>query len=167
MAIQIRDAIELIIRKSLIGIDLWSPEAEQLLAGTAAQESQMLTFLKQIEGPGLGLYQMEPECHQDIHRNYLVYHPELRQKIFNSCGMVTFLQGASPPDELLIYNLKYATCMARLKYYRSNESLPAYNDIAGQSTYWKNIYNTVSGKGDTASYQANYERFVGAYYLKK
>lgn len=59
---QFRDYI---IKPSLTHIGLWSPAAEQLVLATAMAESN-LRYLQQINGPALGLYQIEPITHRDM-----------------------------------------------------------------------------------------------------
>jgi hypothetical protein len=44
--------------------------AAQLLLGTALKESLQLKYRRQIQGPALGYYQMEPATHDDIWNNY-------------------------------------------------------------------------------------------------
>ena len=66
----------LIIRPALKIIGLDFRAAEELLLGTALQESR-LTYLHQLGGgPALGLFQMEPGTHDDIWTNYLWNRPE-------------------------------------------------------------------------------------------
>jgi hypothetical protein len=57
-----------LIKTVLINFDpfLASLNAIQLLMGTAAQESHLGTYLKQINGPALGVFQMEPNTEIDI-----------------------------------------------------------------------------------------------------
>ena len=70
-----------IIRPALEAIDLYSKAAEELLLGTAIQESR-LVYLKQIGGgPALGLFQMEPATELDLVKNYIWYRPELHAKM--------------------------------------------------------------------------------------
>ena len=75
MAINTKHLRLYIIRPTLQKINLWSEAAENLLLGTAAQESLLGTYLKQNgNGPALGIYQMEPNTHKDIWIHYLNYH---------------------------------------------------------------------------------------------
>jgi hypothetical protein len=166
MGIYVKDVIDLIIRPALSGISLGGEAAVQLLAGTCAQESGMGSNLKQVSGPALGLFQIEPATHADIHNNYLRFHSDLASKIYSVCGMAWQNIGTIPWDELLVYNLRYAACMARVKYYRTSAPLPALNDIEGQANYWKTIYNTAGGAGETNDYLASYVKYVQPYYNK-
>ena len=51
---------ELIIGPSLDALQMYSKEAEEILVFTCASESLGGTYLKQVKGPALGIYQMEP-----------------------------------------------------------------------------------------------------------
>ena len=71
-----------IVRPAIEKIGLWSQEAEDLLIGTAAQESHLGTYLRQLgDGPALGIFQMEPATHNDIHENFLRYKHDLRNRV--------------------------------------------------------------------------------------
>ncbi len=147
---------ELIIRPTLKGLDLWSEEAEDLLMGTAAQESHMGTYIKQLsDGPALGIYQMEPATYKDIWENYLKYRGELVDDIFELCGNL--------PVNDLIGNLYYATVMTRVHYLRVPEPLPSKDSITyteDLAHYWKNFYNTSLGKGTEKEFIDNYRKYV-------
>ena len=62
---------ELIITPALSKLQLYSKDAEELLIFTCAVESDGGTYLKQIKGPALGIYQMEPRTYNDIWQNYM------------------------------------------------------------------------------------------------
>ena len=53
---------------------------------------------------------------------------------------------------MLITDLRYATIIARLIYYRHAEPLPNVDDIAAQAAYWKKYYNTEDGDGAVDGY---------------
>ena len=164
MGILVKELIESIIRPALSSIGMSSPEAEQLLAGTCAQESQMGAYLRQDQGPALGIWQMEPATHKDCWDNYLKFRPELAKSIMDGCG----LKGVytCPPHDTLVYNLRYACLMARIKYLRDKAPLPMLGNIEAQAHFWKVVYNSMAGKGDTSAYIHNYNRFVKPYYTK-
>ncbi len=144
----------MVIIPVLKSMAMHSPAAVNLLLGTAAQESHLGQYLVQVKGPALGIYQMEPDTHDDIWRNFLKYRPTLgaivQQLTFPARGM----------KNQLIGNLYYATAMARVAYYRHPEKLPNADDIVGLAGYWKNFYNTPLGKGTKEEFIANYRRFV-------
>lgn len=149
---QLRDEI---IVPTLKSMDMFSDAAVNLLLGTAAHESHMGTYLKQVSsGPALGIYQMEPATHDDIHANYLSYRPAIENKLFDFIG--------SYPEQLTKHlqgNLFYATAMARLHYRRVKEPLPKADDLQGLAEYWKDHYNTHAGKGTVKQFIKDYERF--------
>ena len=119
-----------------------SVAAEQLLMGTALQESGLM-YLRQIGGgPALGLFQMEPATHNDIWSSFLDYRPKLQ-----------VLMGSFNSDvSALKTDLLYAACMARIHYWRRPEPLPAENDFPAQAAYWKDHYNTREGHGSVSQY---------------
>lgn len=144
-----------IIKPTLEHLGMYSESAVNLLLGTAAQESHMGKYIKQISGgPAVGIYQMEPATHDDIHTNYLSYRPGLEDKVFEFLG-----NAPSTLAQHLIGNLFYATAMARLHYLRVKEPLPKADDVEGLAEYWKDHYNTEAGKGTVEEFKENYARF--------
>lgn len=141
-----------IIKPVLQYLDMYSKSAENLLLGTCAQESHMGKYLRQVNGPALGIFQMEPTTHDDILINYVNYHPEIKDTL----GSMTFNYCAKE----MVYNLKYATAMCRLHYRRVTEKLPDPFDVVGLGRYWKRYYNTFEGKGTVEEFVENYRRFV-------
>ena len=81
MSINVKDLKFKIIIPTLQFIGLYSESAVNLLLGTAAQESHMGTYLTQIKGPALSIYQIEPKTHADIWKNYLSYRLDLKGKV--------------------------------------------------------------------------------------
>lgn len=120
--------------------------AARLLMLTALHESKGGRYLKQVGGgPALGIFQMEPPTHDDIHKNFLAHRPRLQEIVFAVAGG----RRTHPPSpSLLTYNLRYAAAMARVHYFRSPKPLPAADTgIKGLADYWKAVYNTDLGKG--------------------
>ena len=66
-----KDQFRDLIRRTLKDITLYSEDAVDLLMMTAAAESNLGEYLRQINGPALGAFQMEPGTHDDIWKNYL------------------------------------------------------------------------------------------------
>jgi hypothetical protein len=154
MGVSPKHLLSYVIEPVLKDLGLYSPEAAQLLLATAAQESSLGEYLVQLgEGPALGIFQMEPNTHDDIYDNYLFYRPELRDSV------EAFLFGGQPPEFNLVSNLAYMTAMARIHYLRVPEALPALGDIAGMARYWKKFYNTSEGKGTEEEFKHNFHRF--------
>lgn len=127
-------------------------QSMELLLGTAATESRLGLWLRQLGGgPALGLYQIEPETEWDVWNNYLTFRPELRKTV----------QGWSKGSEgELEYNHAYATAIARLCYRRAPAPLPAAGDREAQAAYWKKYYNTPLGKGTPEKYLKDWRDLV-------
>lgn len=148
-----------IVRPVLQHLAAWrpgmdAPAAENLLIGTAVQESR-LTWLRQLGGgPGLGVMQMEPATHADIWTNFINFDSDL----------VDVMHGFTAPwpalDQQLVGNLPYAVAMARVHYYRVAAPLPDPADVDGLAAYWKRYYNTPAGGGTPAQFVENYSQYV-------
>jgi len=148
-----KEQLRELIDETLKEIGLHSKDAVNLLMGTCAQESHLGEYIKQIKGPALGIFQMEPATFVDIIDNYLYYHPVKRMaKIIAVCKA----SHISPED--LRWNLKLSICFARIHYLRVPEKLP--NSIEGYAAYWKKYYNTYLGAGTEEEFIHNYKRFV-------
>ena len=144
---------------SAYNANMKSPKAEELLANIVAHESKGGEYLRQLGGgPALSIFQVEPATHLDVWDNFVLPRPSLR-KILLKMASNGFRLNSHEFDEELIFNLRYASAIARIVLWRSPEPLPAANDIIGMAHYWKNNYNSVHGKGTV-------ERFIsdaGAY----
>lgn len=149
-----------VIGPTLKSIGLYSEAAVNLLLGTAAVESEMGFYLHQIEGPALGIYQMEPATHDCIWDNFLKYRPILTAK-------VSSYHNSHLKHEDLIGNLYYATAMARLKYFRSPRELPKADDIEGLAKMWRFDYNSILGahtnEAAILKFKKAYRKYVHTY----
>lgn len=146
---QLRD----LIHRVLIDLDLYSGAAENLLMGTAAQESGLGEYIRQLgNGPALGIFQMEPDTFKDIVQNYLQYKPELAKLVMSISG-VNALR-----SEYLEYNLALSICMCRVHYLRVSEKMP--DNLTGWAKYWKEYYNTRLGKGTEEEFIRNFKQHV-------
>jgi len=125
----------------------FSKAASQLLLSTAIKESQNFKYRKQVGGPALSYFQIEPATHDDIWDNYLKFRPKLAQ-------LVTQLLSSPKADKIteLETNDNYAAALARIVYKRSPAKLPAADDISAMANYWKQHYNTPLGKGTPAGF---------------
>jgi len=162
VGLDVKQFRELVVRPTLEQIDLWSEAAENLVVGTAVQESR-LCFLKQKGGgPALGVYQPEPATHADVWVNFLRFRSGLARKVKALAPSNGMLVGSPPPHPShtqLITNLAYATAICRVIYYRRPEPLPAADDIPGLAAYWKQHYNTPRGAGTAMEWEDNYRRY--------
>lgn len=145
----------LIIKPVLLDLMAYSDDAAELLMFTCATESDGGTYIKQIEGPALGIFQMEPATYNDIWQNYINFRDHLKLKLLHS-----FDAPRMPDEERMIYDLRFATAMARIHYLRVKETLPKANDIQGLFDYYKAHYNTVAGKANYKDSVAAYKKFI-------
>jgi len=130
--------------------------AEELLLGTAVQESLNFMHRNQVGGgPAKGYFQMEPSTHDDIWGNYLKYRKNVASIV------ISFLSNPNA-DKIreLETNDKYAAAMARVHYMRVSAPLPKAGDIAAQARYWKQHYNTPLGKGVPHEYIEKWNKYV-------
>jgi len=162
MPINTKQLIELIIQPTLKDLNLYSLAAEQLLAGTCAQESGMGTYLAQVpSGIAKGLWEMEDATHNDIWANFLKYNPNLENDVLH------FSVTSIPLPSNLIFNLAYACAMARIHYLRVKEALPAANDIPALARYYKLYYNTPNGAATEQQFIDNWNKYCASYYGSK
>lgn len=130
-----------VIRPVLRELRLKNTEAaEELLVLTACVESRCGYYLRQIAGPAMGIFQMEPATHKDLWDNYLAFHPELAE-------IVQRMAVTCQADEM-VWNLNYATAMARIHYWRVKHPLPDTSNTRGLAQYWKAHYNSYLGRGN-------------------
>ena len=144
---QLRDFVQRTLRglETATGIP-YSEHAVELLLMTAAHESHLGTYIRQTEGPALGIYQMEPATEADTHENWIKHRKELADY------MKMFARGS------LEWDLKYSTIMARIYYYRQPEPLPT--DTRGLAEYAKQHWNTDLGKATVEDYLEDYHRYA-------
>lgn len=143
----------LVIKPALFDLVMYSEEAVELLIFTCAAESNGGHYLKQISGPALGIYQMEPNTYNDIWQNYIKGKNDILLKLLHSFGIINM-----PDETRLIYDLRFATVMARLHYMRVKEPLPKLYDLDGLWHYYKTYYNTTNGK-------AGYHETLNKYHI--
>ena len=134
-----------------------SPEAVDLIMMTAAHESHLGTFIKQVRGPALGIFQMEPFTHDD----HWIY---IRDRKWLRDTFERLKEGRKDAGELE-WNLKYAILLTRIHYYRKPEALPSKElptkeYRAELAKYAKAYYNTVAGKATWEAYLQDYLTFV-------
>ena len=111
---------------------------------TACVESNCGEYIKQINGPACGIFQIEPNTAQDIIDNYIKYRSRYKD-IFD----MLYIKAFTLPQNLK-YNLAFSVFICRMFYMRIKESIP--NTVEKRAEYWKKYYNTEQGKGTTTEY---------------
>ena len=156
MTISEKQLREFVIEPVLQEVNLYSKAAENLLILTYACEGIInnVSYIKQTKGPALGVIQMEPATHKWM-RDYISARSSLLMKVVE-----WIINTGGYHEERLIYDLKYAFLMCRMRYLVVPEGLPNENDIHGLASYWKKYYNTVHGKGTVSGAITKYNSYV-------
>lgn len=142
-----------VVRPTLKHLDVWTQASENLLVGTAVQESNLDYLVQMGGGPALGVFQMEPATHKDIWRYLSEINPTLGEALKP-------LSAAWPVnDQQLVTNLSYATAIARVRFWMVPDPLPGADDIEGLAQYWKTHYNTYLGAGKPEEWSEKYRRY--------
>lgn len=152
--INTRQLRDLVIVPTLQIMRMHSEAAVNLLLGTCAQESAMGEYIAQINGPALGIFQMEPATFRDIWQNYIAYNDDIEAMVRQD------FRGRPNNPSQLVSDLRCATVMTRLHYRRRPEPLPKADDVWGLGAYWKQHYNTENGRGTVEEFVRNFERYV-------
>jgi hypothetical protein len=140
-----RHQFEALITRTLTEIGLYSPEAVQLLLGTAAKESGFGTYLRQLgKGPALGAFQIEPFTFTDILGRFRSRLP-------------AYYIGSVPAQ--CEWNLRLSIMIARLKYFSCPGPIP--KTTQGQAEYWDKYYNCNPDYGTVEEYLQAYRKYVG------
>ncbi len=156
--------LDCIIKPTLeyMGGNYASKNASMLLLSTAAIESKCGYYIKQIGGPALGIWQMEPATEKDIWSNC----DALQTTSFHDLIALLVIDSSTPHDVSawsecdLVISPIYACAMARLKYAMDSAPLPPYDNIRAVYDYYKRIYNTPLGA-------STYEKFKQAWLYHK
>lgn len=131
-----------------------SRNANFLSLCTAAIESNCGYYIKQVGGPALGIWQMEPATCKDIWMNC-----DFIKTDMGECAVTELLTSDAVIDDDLNASLvtapMYACAMARLKYSMDVAPLPDSENIRAVYDYYKRIYNTPAGA-------STYEKFKQA-----
>lgn len=139
-----------LIKRVLQPCELWSQDAEDLLMGTAAQESHLGTYIAQIKGPAKGIFQMEPATEKDV----WIY--------IKRIGMADMVYGISSVNGANLLhlegNLIYQILIARIFYLRISELIP--KSLMEQASYYKKYWNTELGKATVNQYVNNYTTYA-------
>lgn len=158
MGIYVSDLRELIIKPYLNGLGEYSEVAENLLLGTAAQESLMGLHCYCEQTKGLGLYRITAEKHVELWDNYLVQFPELASQQRGLASQQQFLKN---PHAELISNMAYATGMAWMIYRRAGIDTNKSLDCAALAQLWAAHFDNGTGSPRAAEdFMQTYRKLV-------
>lgn len=115
-----------------------------MIIETACVESCCGNYIKQINGPACGIFQIEPKTARDIYTNFIVYRPEYIE--YYDRLYINYLS----LEQNLTYNLAFQIFMCRIFYLRIKDPIPVTRE--SRAEYWKKYYNTKLGKGSISGY---------------
>jgi hypothetical protein len=163
MGIHTNDLREVIIRPTLESLGEWSQSAENLLLGTAAQESQLGFRLHSESDDGLGLYRISARTHTQIWDKFLINDPDLASKLRGLASQQQFLK---KPHHELIVNLSYSTGVAWMVYKRHGFILPNNPSAYELAHSWLSYYCTRDDQNDQLTHKniAEIDTFVQNYH---
>lgn len=156
------DLVKYVIKPTLDGLSATTPNhrdrfnsssAIRLLLATAAHESNCGDRVQQVQGPALGIYQIEESTISDLYHNFLVHKQDLLPAFYRYQ-----ISGLGAPFQLRT-NHAFATAVARLQYFRFPKALPEYRDKEGMWEYYKQYWNTPKGKATKDQFYYAWTRF--------
>jgi hypothetical protein len=142
---QIRGIINDVLQK--LGEKYCNPKALDLVYNTGLVESKYV-YLKQIKGPAVGMFQIEPWVGVSTCKDYLQFRESLMKKVAEVCKLdwKYFLE---PTEDdwryILTTNIAAQIVFCRLHYWRVPKPLP--QTLEEQAMQWKQYYNTAKGAG--------------------
>lgn len=154
MNTQDKNEVRELIREAIKELDLYSPEAVEILMGTWALESEGGKYVKQLNGgPARGIFQCERATFNDTIKRCRITHQQILGQTAN------FSDAIYPADfARLETNHKLAAQVARLKYFLCPGLIP--KDLQGQAQYYKKYYNTYLGAATVEGYIKKYNYYV-------
>jgi hypothetical protein len=135
---------------------MYSKEMEELLVFTCAVESAGGTYVKQIQGPAVGVFQIEPASLTDLWCNFIIRNPYIVNLLTLNFGVHRM-----PSPESLITDLRIAAAICALYYKRKKANLTSISPDSLWDVY-KPLYNTVKGKAEKEASLKAYAKFIKA-----
>tara|TARA_Y100001938_G_scaffold148890_1_gene233919 strand:- start:1613 stop:2077 length:465 start_codon:yes stop_codon:yes gene_type:complete len=135
--------IKSIVEYALYKIDSYSDDALALVVRTGMAESGYRALKGYGEGnPAIGFWQIEPATLNDMIDNYIHYRSHYKKNLI-SLG-INFEKDTKMS---VMSNMAVQAALCRLHYRRDKDPIPSWDDLEGQASYWKRVYNTVEGRG--------------------
>ena len=135
--------IKEIVEYALYKVDSYSDDALALVVRTGLAESGYRALKGYGEGnPAIGFWQIEPATMNDMITNYIHCRSHYKKNLI-SLGM----NFENDTIMSVMSNLAVQAALCRLHYRRDKYPLPSWDDLEGQASYWKRVYNTVEGRG--------------------
>ena len=149
----------LIVTPALAGLQLDTEGFHILINGTVAHESKGGTYIKQLQGPALGICQMEPATHDSIWQAYLPNQSIISHRLMTLCSFAR-----APKSSQMINDMLYAVSMCAILYkWRIDSHRQDYpKTLEEAAEMWKAYYNTINGKGTVEQFCNDYRQFTGS-----
>ncbi len=144
---------EVIVLPALHGLQLYTKELAELLVFTCAVESAGGTYIKQIHGPAVGIFQIEPAVFTELWVNCIIRNPSY----INLLTMNFHVHQMPKPDELMT-DLKLSAAICGL-YYKWKKVNPLQMDAEYLWGLYKEFYNTKNGKAEHETSLKAYAKF--------
>lgn len=135
----------------------YSNKVIDMMIETACVESNCGQYVKQLNGPACGIFQIEPKTAQDVYDNYIIF----RQRYVDIYNKL-FIKNLTL-EQNLVYNLAFQIFICRLIYLRIKDPIP--NTTTERANYWKKYYNTYLGKGSAQDYCIKVRKYYDRKYF--
>lgn len=133
-----------VIIPSISAIGLYSEDAVELLMLTAAMESKLGSYIRQVGMTGndgaFGIFQMEAKTYNRLYDQLITTNTSRSAKLKAYLGYES-----KPSVQRLITDMALAAIMARLLYFDIQASLPPHDNVPAMAAYYKHWYNTKLG----------------------
>ena len=166
-----REHLRELIQFVLMKYDLYSRDAEELLMLTAACESNLGHYFKQLNnGPALGIFQCEPNTLEWASvelekralgkiRNKKLY--SVRDRLMEVQSMACYGRYAKHCELELLGSIESQILYARLIYlFKTPKAIPPHDDIELLARYWKRYWNSELGAGTIEGAIEKYNKYV-------
>ena len=135
MGIAAKELSLYVIRPTLLYMGQDNPDAEALLLGIAASQSNLGSALHDRRGHGL--YCIREARHAALWDQYLAQDPDLASLVRGLASQHAFL--SSPHLELTV-NLRYATAIAWLLIEEQKLAIPTADNLLGMARIWRQAF---------------------------
>lgn len=151
---QFRDDI---VAPSLNALQIRNKNMHELLVFTCAVESAGGTYVRQIKGPALGIYQIEPATFTDVFTNYVLRKPDILNLFSLNLGLHRM-----PEPEQVITDLRLASATTACLYLYRKANLPDDVTLNAEQLWdiYKPLYNTIKGAAEKDSALKAYAKFI-------
>ena len=131
---KLNESLADIVRSTLLTLDLYSPDAEQLVLATAMVEQNLRHDHDQSAQKGI--YNISQRMHDDLWLDFLEYRPEIVRQMCKLANLDLRKLGLDAKFNLLDDDPYYATALCRLMYLRIPKSLPDASNKEALAVYW-------------------------------